>query len=309
MRALVPVALVAAFVLPAAATAADREITLASEGAKETWTSPVKTGAVYTSDVSSRVPACSQIFSCDSTLVRTEQYGDLLVDIVGNDQQGQDTLQDLDVHVYVSNEDGAMGDVLAEGTTAEQSESVSIPDVPAGYYLVYVDWYFGYGNYDGTATLAAPSTPLEEGQEPPAFVPAENNYPKVTPSRTHAFAGTAPFAWDSLPGGGLADVQPQVGCRGANCDYSLFQVSETGLMTVTTTGDAPTLVDADIHVYESDAEGSVGPEVGSATNFTPNETAQILVEPGHYLMMVAFSGAGTYSGTAQWEPLPPEEEF
>ena len=312
MKTFVPAALVAALVLPAAAFAApDREVTLDTEGAKATWTSEVQTGAVVTSDVSERLPACNAAYSCDATLVQTEQYGDLVVDIAGKgvEQVPQSTMVDLDLHVYVSNASGAMGDELGEDASGDANESVTVADVPAGYYLVYVDWYAGAGSFDGSATLAPPSTPLEPGQEPPAFVPAPNAYPTVTPARTHAFQGTTVFEWDGAPGGGLADVRPQVGCREVNCDYSLFQVAETGVMTVTTTGDVPTLVDADIEVYESDAQGGVGPVVGAATNFTPNETASVFVEPGYYLMMVAYSGAGTYSGTAEWDPIPPEEEF
>lgn len=165
-------AVAAVFLLPASALAADREFTLAAEGERATWTSPVKFGAVYTSDVSSRVPACSPIFSCDSTLIRTEQYGDLVVDVVGKDQQGLDTMRDIDLHVYVSNENGDQGELLGEGITANPEESVTVFDAPAGYYLVYVDWYLGYGDYDGAATLTAPTTPLEPGQAPPEFVPA-----------------------------------------------------------------------------------------------------------------------------------------
>lgn len=302
-----PAALVAALVFPSAAFAApDREITLATEGAKETWTSEVQTGAVVTSSVSERVPACSAAFSCDATLVKTERYGDLVAQTVGQGVQGQPTLVDVDLHVYVSNANGAMGDLLGEDTSGDPDETVTVADLPAGYYLVYVDWYAGIGSYEGTATLNAPSTP--DPEEPPVFVPAPDAYPSVTPARTHAFQGTTVFEWDGPPGGGLADAQPQVGCRQFNCDYSLFQVAETGVMTLTTTGDVPTLIDADIHVYESDAQGGVGPEVGAATNFTPDETASVFVEPGYYLMMVAYSGAGTYSGTAKWEPAPPEDE-
>lgn len=293
-------ALVAALVIPAAASAADREFTLATPGEKVTWSSAIKTGFVYTSSVSSKVPACSPIFSCDATLIKTEEYGDLLVSIAGKGVQGQDTMKDVDVHVYVSNANGAKGTLLGEGVTEFADESLTFTDLPAGYYLVYVDWYLGAGSYDGTVTLNAPTTP--DPEQPPVFEPAPDSYPKVTPARTHAFTGTTAFEWDGPPAGGLSDVQPVVGCHPVNCDYSLFQVAETGVLTVSTAGDVPTLIDADIHVYRSDAQGSVGPEEASATNFTPNETLPVFVEPGYYLMMVAYSGAGTYSGSAQWAP-------
>jgi len=307
---LLTAALAALAVLPAAATAAtaapDREGTVAIGGEPFTWSTDVATGAVFMSDVAERVPACSPVFSCDATLIRTGDYGNLLVEVSGQGLEGQETLADVDLHVYVSNADGAQGELLMEDTSADAQESVLLEDVPAGYYLVYVDWYLGAGSVDGTATLQEPTTPTDD---PPAFVPAEGGASGggTAPERQHTFASTADedYTWTGAPGGGLSDVQPVVGCRqGVNCDYTLFKVDEAGVLTLQTAGDQDTLIDGDIRLYASDADGSEGEELGAATNFTPDETLSVDVEPGYYLMMYAYSGAGTYTGTASLDPAP-----
>jgi hypothetical protein len=300
----------AAFAIaPAGAVAApDREASLSGEGATTTWTSEVGTGAVYTSNVADRVPACSPAFSCDQTLIQTDRYGNLDVSIAGKGVNDQDTLKDIDLHVFISNADGTQGELLQEGTSAAPSESVVIEDLPAGYYLVYVDWYLGAGSFDGTATLAAPTTP--DPAEPPVFVPAESTYEPVTPARDHTFATTADpeFSWTSTPGAGFSDVVEQTGCRTVNCDYTLFKVDEAGVLNLSTTGDQDTLVDGDVYVYRSTAEGGImGDAIASSTAFTPDENLSVDVEPGYYLMRYQFSGVGSYTGKASLSPVPVEE--
>lgn len=150
-------ALAALALVPAVATAApNREAPLATEGATYEWTSAVATGAVYTSDVAEKVPACSPIFSCDATLIKTEVPGDLKIGIKGVGLGGQDTMKDLDLHVYLSDEAGTPGESLAESVGATATESAFIEDAEPGYYLVYVDWYLGAGSFNGTAALLTP---------------------------------------------------------------------------------------------------------------------------------------------------------
>jgi hypothetical protein len=305
-----PLAVVAAAfaIAPAGASAApDREASLAGEGATTTWTSEVGTGTIYGSPIDDRAPACSPVFSCDQTLIQTDSYGNLEVAIVGKGVNDQDTLKDIDLHVFISNADGTKGELLQESTSAAPSESVVIEDLPAGYYLVYVDWYLGAGTFDGTATLAAPTTP--DPAEPPVFVPAESAYEPVTPARSHTFATAADpeFSWTSTPGAGVSDAAEATGCVAVNCDYSLFQVGEAGVLNLSTTGDQDTLVDGDIHVYRSNEEGGMGEEVGAATAFTPDETMTLDVEPGYYLMRYQFTGLGSYTGKASLSPVPVEE--
>jgi hypothetical protein len=150
-------ALAALALVPAVATAApNREAVLATEGATYPWTSEVATGFVYTSDVAENVPACSPIFSCDATLIKTEVPGDLRIGIKGVGLGGQDTMMDLDLHVYLSDEAGTAGEVLAEGVGATATEAAFLEDAEPGYYLVYVDWYLGAGSFEGTADLLTP---------------------------------------------------------------------------------------------------------------------------------------------------------
>ena len=166
-------ATVAAVLLSAstAAAAPDRTATapLSKDGDKYTWSTDAKTGAVYGSPVSNYVPACSPLFSCDSTLIQVGEHDtplDLIVDIVGvgTDVGGQNTMKDVDVHVYTSDKDGTEGELLVEGTSGNPAESVYIGEVQPGYYLIYVDWFTGYGSVDGTAKVV-PTPPLEEEEE------------------------------------------------------------------------------------------------------------------------------------------------
>jgi hypothetical protein len=159
MRSLAPVvgALAALALIPATAAAApDRSGELAALDTTYEWSSDVKTGAVYTFDVAENVPPCTPIFSCDATLVKTAELGDLRIKIEGVGLGDQDTLSDVDLHVYASDEDGTQGDLVGEDTSADANEAVVYEDAPAGYYLVYVDWYLGVGSIDGTATLSTP---------------------------------------------------------------------------------------------------------------------------------------------------------
>jgi hypothetical protein len=160
---LAPVLVVAAL-LPAATAAAapNRTADLATEGAKFTWSTDVATGAVYTSDVSSRVPACSPVFSCDATLIKTDVLGNLQLGITGKGVNDQDTLKDVDLHVYLSDAEGTQGELWGESAGASADEAYTVENAEPGYYLVVIDWYLGVGSVDGTAELAPPTPPEEE---------------------------------------------------------------------------------------------------------------------------------------------------
>ena len=284
---------------PAAGLAVERETTLSADQPEFKWTTAEQTGAVYGSDVSSQVPACSAAFSCDSTLVQTDRYGNLEVSIAGKGVQGQPTLEDVDLHVYVSNANGTQGELLGEGVTAESTENVVLDDLPAGFYLVYIDWYLGAGSVDGTAKLSDPTTPADP-ENPPVFTPAEEVLTPVTFSRTVDLASPAtPKAEWSKQGAGLSDLVSSGGpCSDATCDYTLIKVGEAGLLTLTSKADQPTIVDGDIQLFRSNAEGGLGENIGAATAFTPDETLALEVDPGYYLYRFQFSGAGSYTGTA-----------
>jgi hypothetical protein len=153
------VALIGLAALPAAASAAPAA-TFGAYGDTYKWSSDPGAGAVYTSDVSSRVPACSPIFNCNQVLIETTAPGDLQVAVKGVGLQGQDTLKDVDLHVYESDADGTKGEVLNESTGSTADETVLVEDAAPGFYLLYTDWYLGVGSIDGTATLLEP---VDEG--------------------------------------------------------------------------------------------------------------------------------------------------
>ena len=153
----------AALTLPVATAAAapDRtaDKTLAADGDAYTWTTADNLGAVYGDPVAPKAPHCSAIFACDQTLIQVGDHADtpldLQVDIAGTGQDlnGNNTLKDVDLHIYASDKDGTQGDLLGESTSANPSESVTLSEVQPGYYLVLVDWFLGYGHVDGSAKL------------------------------------------------------------------------------------------------------------------------------------------------------------
>ena len=162
MRLHTSVAALAALTLLPAATAGaapNQSAALDAVGAKSTWSTPVALGAVYGEPVAGRAPHCSPIFNCDTTLIHVGAPGDLQVDIAGQGIGGQDTLKDVDLHLYASDPSGAQGDLLYESTGATAQESVAAPDVEPGYYLALVDWYLGVGSVNGTAQLLPPTPP------------------------------------------------------------------------------------------------------------------------------------------------------
>ena len=165
-------ALVAVALPVATASAADRtaDKPLAADGDKYTWTTADNFGAVYGSPVADRVPHCSPVFACDTTLIQVGEHPDTPLDLqldiagTGQDVGGNDTLMDIDLHVYTSDKDGTQGDLLGESTSANPAETVYLADIAPGYYLVEIDWFTGYGHADGTAKLV-PTPPAEEEEE------------------------------------------------------------------------------------------------------------------------------------------------
>jgi hypothetical protein len=172
LRMFTAVALAALALPVATASAANRTAStpLAKDGDKYTWTTADSLGAVYGDPVAPKAPHCSPIFACDTTLIRVGDHPDtpldLQVDIAGTGQSagGENTLQDVDVHVYTSDASGTQGDLLGEGTSPNPSESVYLSDIQPGYYLVLIDWYTGFGHVDGNAHLV-PTPPAEPEDE------------------------------------------------------------------------------------------------------------------------------------------------
>jgi hypothetical protein len=152
-------ALAAALALVPAASALaappDKQATLNSTTTNYKWSGGPGTGAVFTSTVGNKVGCNPAIFYCDFVLIKTEEPGSLVTSIGTTDQ----TLQDADLHVYESDADGTQGDLWGESTGSTASETVGLDDLPAGYWLVKVDYYLGAGSYQGTADFTPSPTP------------------------------------------------------------------------------------------------------------------------------------------------------
>jgi hypothetical protein len=134
----------------AAAAAPEKQATLNSASPSYTWSGGPGGGAVYTSTVGNRVGCNPVLMYCDFVLVKNDEPGSALTFGIGTTDQ---TLTDIDLHVYESDADGTQGDLWGESTGATATESVALTDFPVGYWLVKVDYYLGAGSYQGTATF------------------------------------------------------------------------------------------------------------------------------------------------------------
>jgi hypothetical protein len=137
----------------------------------------------------------------------------------------------------------------------------------------------------------------------------------AAPARTGTLGvdHTEPFTWTFGPGTGVlsdATVASKVPCTAPlqTCDSTLIEVTDPGTLTVGTTSADPTLVDLDLYLFTSDETGAQGDQLASGVTFSPTETVAADVDPGYYLVRADYmTGAGSYSGTASYTPLPPEE--
>lgn len=91
------------------------------------------------------------------------------------------------------------------------------------------------------------------------------------------------------------------------CDTTLVEITDPGKFTASITGVEPTLVDADLYLYRSDATGKVGDLLASSTAFAPAEqVAASANEPGFYLVQAIWSlGAGSIAGSLKFTPRKP----
>ena len=132
----------------------DKQATLNSTNPTYNW-SGTGSGVVFTSTVGNKVGCNPVAFYCDFVLVKTDEPGDMVFNTGTTDQ----SLVDIDLHVYDSDADGTQGELWGESTGGTPAESVAITDAPAGYWLVKVDYYLGAGTYNGTATFTPTATP------------------------------------------------------------------------------------------------------------------------------------------------------
>src|SRR3954447_19362687 len=156
---------------------------------------------------------------------------------------------------------------------------------------------------------------------------------------TLADGGTSAFSWTGGPGNGLLSKVDGLGGLGkikcgdptADCADTLIKVNDAGDLTFDLHGDSgssatdqsadPTAAgdevryDLDAVLYASDAEGTIGDEVGESSGEGYDE--QVVgsdLEPGYYVARVIFyeSVQGTFHASAKVTPyvppLPDDEE-
>jgi hypothetical protein len=132
-------------------------------------------------------------------------------------------------------------------------------------------------------------------------------------------ADTPSFSWDSKLGTGLttlSNLHDQIPCGTPvvhDCDFTLLKVTGAGTVTITNESTDPNAVDSDLYVYDSDAQGTQGDQLGSSAQGspTPNETTAVETEDGDSWLLIEIDYtdnlAGTIHGKAVFTPAPPEE--
>jgi len=126
------------------------------------------------------------------------------------------------------------------------------------------------------------------------------------------------FAWDSKLGTGftaVSNLHDKVPCATPvihDCDYALVEVTGPGSVAISSASTDPNAVDADLYVYDSDAQGSKGDQIAysAASDATPNEATAVDVPDGVSYLLVEIEYtvnlAGTIHGKAVFTPAPPE---
>ena len=151
------VAASALFATPALA-APDQKATLTTAKPAFSWDGGPGFGVFATSDVTSRVGCDAPGYDCDYIELDLAQPGDLQVDLTWD----QPNTQDVDLHIYTADDDGAPQDLMAESVKFNpqdgSGESAVATGLDAGKYVAVVDYYLAVaGTYSGKATFTPPA--------------------------------------------------------------------------------------------------------------------------------------------------------
>jgi hypothetical protein len=212
LRLLAATALVCA--LPASAGAAPaRNGNLSAASPNYAWDGAVASGIAATADIHDALPCQAPVETCDETLIKIDEPGNLAVKIVG---QGPGAV-DLDLYVYVSDESGKPGKFMKSSTGATAEEQTTAEIEEAGYYLVQVTYATAFqAGYKGTSTFEA---------LPAATPPAPAGGTGGTP------ANVAPKTAISAPKGKVSRSKLK-GFRGTASDDSAISKVQIGLVQV-----------------------------------------------------------------------------
>src|SRR4051812_26719157 len=162
-RAGAAVATAAASALLAAAPAVaapDQKATLTKAKPTFSWDGGPGFGVFATSNVTSRLGCDAPGYDCDVIELDLAEPGDLQVDLTWD----APNTQDVDLHIYTADDDGAPQDMMAESVKFNPQEgggeSAVASELDAGRYVAVVDYYMAVaGTYAGKATLTP--TPAE----------------------------------------------------------------------------------------------------------------------------------------------------
>jgi hypothetical protein len=110
--------------------------------------------------LSSDTTACTQVQTCDDTLIHVTETGDLTVSEDGKADGPPDNPiegADLDLYLFNSDAQGTVKDLVDygnQGTTENASETISVPLIEPGYYVARVRFYNAInGSYTAKASL------------------------------------------------------------------------------------------------------------------------------------------------------------
>jgi hypothetical protein len=137
----------------------------------------------------------------------------------------------------------------------------------------------------------------------------------AAPNRSHTFDvnDLDAYGWTTDAGTGAlatSTVSNKAACTQVlqSCDFTLIQLTDPGTLTVTTSSTDKTLVDADLHLYTSDATGAQGDLVSQSNGGSPSEAVSVDgLDPGFYLVKIDwFVGYGSVEAKASYAPPVPD---
>lgn len=281
-------ALAALLALPAVSLAADRSATLDADHRAFSWDTAAGPGLFEFEDCDGNTS------TCDSTLVTVAEPGELVASIVADP-----TLSDVNLRIWGTNGAGEPDAIVAEGNglTAEEKLVANIEE--PGRYVVEIVNETGYGAVHGTAEL------LGDDQEFSVAAPEK---------KTTLNTEKATYTWDGIGGNGLVFDCGELAPALQPCDQVLVHITEPGSLAVTMSDAAPTTVLDYLSIYTSDKAGTKSDDrvIAQGIDFSkPNQQAAVGgLEPGYYLVEIGWLVAanGTYKGTVDFAPTPPDEE-
>jgi hypothetical protein len=161
--------------------------TLSSSTTSYAWEGNPGTG-FNKAPANEQTPCGSPNHDCEDILVKLDVAGALTAEIVtpsepDNEAEATGNMVDLDLQLYKSNAAGEPGDILASTNSESAQEKVSKKGLPAGFYIVRVDFYRAQNTgYSGTIKLdpatssvapqPAPTAPVAAAPAPASSAPA-----------------------------------------------------------------------------------------------------------------------------------------